>query len=314
MGDDMAPRSVCGASLPIPHVEVSVMHVPTSPNGPHANGHPHKPAAGPDAKPPAADGRRDTHGRFAKGNAGGPGNPFARQVAALRSALLASVTDEDLEAVARELVRQARDGNVAAAKLLLSYTLGKPAPAVDPDTLDLHEWDLYRRTPDTPAELFDLQQRMPLPVALDLLRIALPLLGEACVRTMQEQVRADESDRLAGAEAASREERAAARREARRERRQERAAAAEGADPTPAAPPASAAHAQTLDLLSRLLAATGPDLNVAVAPSANGIHGRTSPAGRDGGPSANGPSRPGGPENSGGPDGAPPWGPARPRA
>src|SRR5262245_11975481 len=122
------------------------MHVPTSPNGPHHNGR--TPSSNPDAKPQAAENGRDGHGRFAKGNLGGPGNPFARQVAALRLALLASVTEEDLEAITQELVRLAKEGNLAAAKLLLSYALGKPAAPVDPDTLDAQEWEIYRRTPD----------------------------------------------------------------------------------------------------------------------------------------------------------------------
>jgi hypothetical protein len=55
-------------------------------------------------------------------------NPFARHVAALRCALLAALTPQDLEAVAQGLLRQAREGNVAAARLLLSYRLGRPAP------------------------------------------------------------------------------------------------------------------------------------------------------------------------------------------
>src|SRR5947209_135258 len=104
----------------------------TSSPGPEAG-----PPPGPAAKPQAGDAGRDPHGRCARGNVGGPGNPFARQVAALRSALLGSVTPEDIQGVAQELLRQAKEGNLAAAKLLLSYALGKPAPAVDPDTLDL---------------------------------------------------------------------------------------------------------------------------------------------------------------------------------
>src|SRR5205823_145322 len=84
------------------------------------------------------------------GNRGGPGNPFARQVAALRSALLSALTPQDVEAVAQEVLRQAKEGNLAAARLLLSYALGKPAAAVDPDTLDLHEFGLYRARPAPP--------------------------------------------------------------------------------------------------------------------------------------------------------------------
>jgi hypothetical protein len=45
------------------------MHVPTSPNGTHTNGRTHSPTA-PDAQPPAAEGGRDAHGRFGKGNPG----------------------------------------------------------------------------------------------------------------------------------------------------------------------------------------------------------------------------------------------------
>ena len=57
----------------------------------HPNGQPQQPASG----QPAQD-RRDARGRFARGNGGGPGNPFARQSAALRQALLNAVTPQDL--------------------------------------------------------------------------------------------------------------------------------------------------------------------------------------------------------------------------
>src|SRR5437879_3639900 len=82
---------------------------------------------------------RDQRGRFARGNKGGPGNPFARQVAASRAALLASVTAEDLAAIVRALIDKAKGGDVAAAKLVFAYVLGKPAETVDPDQLDVQE-------------------------------------------------------------------------------------------------------------------------------------------------------------------------------
>jgi hypothetical protein len=87
----------------------------------------------------ALDSGRDAAGRFVKGNAGGTGNPFARRVARLRSALLDAVTEGDLQAVARRLVLQAKNGDVAAAKLLLLYTVGRPAESVEPDRLDAEE-------------------------------------------------------------------------------------------------------------------------------------------------------------------------------
>src|SRR5262245_21875085 len=71
---------------------------------------------------------RDTNGRFAKGNAGGPGNPHARKVAQLRAALLERVTVEDIHEMADQLIELALGGSLAAIKLVFQYTLGKPGP------------------------------------------------------------------------------------------------------------------------------------------------------------------------------------------
>src|SRR5262249_33902903 len=65
--------------------------------------------------------KREANGRFAKGNKGGPGNPFARQVAALRQTLLNRATAKDFEEIADELIKKAKTGDVAAIKLLFQY-------------------------------------------------------------------------------------------------------------------------------------------------------------------------------------------------
>src|SRR5262245_24589499 len=103
-------------------------------------------------KPEAVAGR-DAHGRFTKGNPGGVGNPFARQVAALRQRLLDRVTPEDLDDIADKFIALAKEGNVQAAKLVLSYAVGKPAPASDLDQLDQHEWDLFKKAPVMMGEM-----------------------------------------------------------------------------------------------------------------------------------------------------------------
>ncbi len=72
---------------------------------------------------------RDRRGRFSKGNLGGPGNPHAAQVARLRSALLEAVKEADMKAVARRLVKLAREGDVPAIRELLLRTIGKPLEA-----------------------------------------------------------------------------------------------------------------------------------------------------------------------------------------
>lgn len=97
------------------------------------------------------------NGRFAPGNPGGPGNPYARRVAALRTALLEAVTPEALGELARALVKQAKAGDVAAAKLVLSYLVGAPsASTVDPDRLEQHEAEvmLTRATARDTVEMF----------------------------------------------------------------------------------------------------------------------------------------------------------------
>lgn len=85
---------------------------------------------------PAVDGGRDAAGRFIAGNRAGRGNPHARRVARLRSALLQEVGPDDLRAVIRAMLDAAKGGDVAAAGLLLQHTLGRPmvAVAVQADT------------------------------------------------------------------------------------------------------------------------------------------------------------------------------------
>jgi hypothetical protein len=53
----------------------------------------------------------------------------------------------DILSVLRVLLGLARSGDLAAIKLFLEYTVGKPSAAVDPDQVDLHEWQLQRQTP-----------------------------------------------------------------------------------------------------------------------------------------------------------------------
>jgi hypothetical protein len=245
------------------------MH-PTSPtNGtPHNHAPTPPPPQGPGAPPKAAEGGRDSHGRFAEGNPGGPGNPFARQVAALRTALLAAVTPQDIEAVARELLRQAKEGNVAAAKLLLSYTLGKPPAAVDPDTLDAQEWENYQRVADPAGDLMVMARRMPLDAGLTVARALLPGLTDVWAGEISDGLRTDD----------------------RRRRRQARREGKAAPNPAPAAPRPSQAGGdeQALERLAQLLGMTdlpAPPFGGAGAPSANGDDGRR---GRPRPPSARG--------------------------
>ena len=141
--------------------------------------------ATPDGNPPSD---RDAKGRYVKGNGGGPGNPFARRVAELRQVFYDCVTAADLEAIVVKVVEKALAGDLAAAKLLLQYLVGKPAAAVDPDTLDLHELDLYRQAP-APRVLGEvLAVQMPAEVACDIIRATLPYVAQSHADTFRDEM------------------------------------------------------------------------------------------------------------------------------
>lgn len=78
---------------------------------------------------------RTSDGRFGKGNAGGPGNPHAKRTERLRTALLRSVTPQAIERIVNRLLELVENGSgqeaVAAAKLLLDRTMGKPKIEVE---------------------------------------------------------------------------------------------------------------------------------------------------------------------------------------
>ena len=122
--------------------------------------------------------KREANGRFAKGNKGGPGNPFARQVAALRQTLLNRTTPKDFEKIADELIKKAKTGDVAAIKLLFQYTLGKPAPCPDPDHLDVDEWHKLQQTSCPPAEVNAIFNGFPANMACDVAKFNWPLQME----------------------------------------------------------------------------------------------------------------------------------------
>ena len=155
--------------------------VPASPPaaaGPAAHARPRKAKARPD---------RDDEGRYTRGNPGGPGNPYARQVAKLRSRLIQSVTDEDFDEVAAKLIELAKGGDVPAIKLFLSYLIGKPtAPPAEPDDLDVHE-----------MQHFEAEGRM-LETATPLLTKPDPALPLTMLREARPHVTADQAAALYG--------------------------------------------------------------------------------------------------------------------
>jgi hypothetical protein len=134
--------------------------------------------------PPSSNGSngkaegRDRRGRFARGNPGGPGNPFGRKVAALRAALIDCVTPQDIQRVMTALLLEAATGNVPAARLLLAYTVGKPADSVNPDRLEIDEWQLLRQTVAPQDDVAQAFQSVPVELASKLANATLPVLAD----------------------------------------------------------------------------------------------------------------------------------------
>jgi hypothetical protein len=141
----------------------------------------HEDASSKKAERPAGakDSHRDAQGRFIGGNPGGPGNPFARQVAEMRKALLSCVTYEEMRIIGGQLVVKAKMGDLAAIKLLFQYVIGKPTDSVNPDTLDLQEMEQYQQgmTPEQMQELMTGRRQEPGEL-VELVRMLLPVFAE----------------------------------------------------------------------------------------------------------------------------------------
>jgi hypothetical protein len=92
----------------------------------------------------------------------------------LRRAMLRVVQPNDLQAIIVKLILLACGGDVAAARLVLQYTLGKPSESVDPDRLDLHELELAKQRLAFRPELDEVLDGVPPKVACEMARVMVP--------------------------------------------------------------------------------------------------------------------------------------------
>ena len=98
---------------------------------------------------------RDSRGRFASGNSVslGHGRPRKEQEQAYLLAFQKGLSESDLTAVVKAIVKQAKSGSVAAARLLIDHSVGRPTVRVELDT-DVPE---YRVAGQTPGEHMRLE-------------------------------------------------------------------------------------------------------------------------------------------------------------
>jgi hypothetical protein len=216
--------------------------------------------------PPSREGRQ-ANGQFAKGNQFGPGNPFARKCAAFRAALMETVTDQDIKDIAVKLRDDAKAGDKAAIKLLFQYVIGKPQPAVDPDTLDVQEMRGYLAAAFPPEVLEEMKRSVPLPMMLQIWPLFLFAKEQANIELAQQ--RNDQQD--------ERQRRRAERAQRKAERRQRRQEARQAQPKPPAIVPSPEEdNGQTAAAMAE------------TPPSANGQNGSNGFAHGNDAPSPNG--------------------------
>ena len=170
------------------------------------------------------DGRKN-NGTFAAGNQFGRGNPFARKVAAFRAALMEAVTEQDIKDIAAKLRDDAKAGDKAATKLLFQYVIGKPQPAVDPDTLDAQEMRTFAANSLPSEAIVQMQEAVPLGWLAPIWPIYIDCIKKKCGQHL--------ADLFAATDA--KEERRAERAREKAERKQRRDEALRG-QPTPNGP------------------------------------------------------------------------------
>jgi len=116
---------------------------------------------------PGLSGDRDAAGRFVPGNKGGPGNPYNRRVAQLKIWLAEVVGEVEIKAMGKKLTEMAIAGEIAAARVLFQYLLPKQ---VEPDRMNMEEWNLFKEGADMFAEMPALLTRPGPELPLEMVR------------------------------------------------------------------------------------------------------------------------------------------------
>jgi hypothetical protein len=128
---------------------------------------------------------RNGKGQFAKGCKGGPGNPYNRRTAELRIALREAVGEKGMARLSQALLKRVEEeGDLAAAQLLLDYTIGKPiSKNPHPDRLDDDEYHVLASGPSMMELSNDGKGHLPAAFAVAAMRAMLRAMRCFYMRT-----------------------------------------------------------------------------------------------------------------------------------
>jgi hypothetical protein len=136
----------------------------------------------------AAPNGRGAGGQFTKGNTGGPGNPHARACAKMLEVFRNAISQDEMLQICRMLYVKVVGGDVSAAKIILSYKIGKPLPAPHPDAIDRDEWDHYQNDAVREEEMKLVLSSLPTHSGNDIARASLPIMTAARMNDLAAQL------------------------------------------------------------------------------------------------------------------------------
>ncbi|CAN5307126.1 hypothetical protein BH10PLA2_BH10PLA2_17070 [soil metagenome] len=136
---------------------------------------------------------RDASGHFPKGNAGGPGNPHARHCANMLTLFRSCIDAQRLEALIKVLYDKAYAGDLGAIKLIVSYSIGKPTHAPQPDGIEHDEWKRFQQTAVRQQAVTDLLSTLPSNVVNDIVRTTWPAAATTWAENLGRQLQGQDS-------------------------------------------------------------------------------------------------------------------------
>jgi hypothetical protein len=136
-------------------------------------------------------GGRERNGRFALGNPGGPGNPHARSTAKFYKAFR-EVAETQFTEVVQEIFKRAKEGDWHAMRMVLDYTLGKPAPAMNPDRVEIDEFELHCQSAVSTEKFAASAAAHPVEAVNEFNQFVRPYAAKSFDRMISKEFRADE--------------------------------------------------------------------------------------------------------------------------